>query len=122
MTIQPVQNVPLTVYQGATFAQQFILTNPDNATPIDLTGLKAHMQARLSLGSEPFLDLTTENGGIILGGITGHLTLAMTAAQTAALAEIYGIWDLKLINENVTPVAVDRLLQGRVTVSPQVTV
>ena len=121
MTIKPaLVTPPLIIYQGATFQQQFALANPDQ-TPVDLTGFRAHMQARVAPNADIFLDLSTENGGIILGGTAGTLTLTMQADDTALLDEFLGVWDLKLIFDGESPVVVTRLMQGHLSVSPQIT-
>jgi hypothetical protein len=65
------------------------------------------------------LTLTTENGGITLGGAAGTITLSATAIVTAALtAPFSGVYDLELVSGGGV---VTRLLEGVATVSPEVT-
>lgn len=117
MTITP-GNYDITVYQGGTFSQQFTWRDQNNA-PVNLTGYTARMMARASVDSaSPFVTLTTENGGIALGGAAGTITLAMSAAQTAALAAQNGVYDLELVSGSG---AVSRLLAGNLFVSAEVT-
>lgn len=73
------------VYKGATFEQVLYCKDPcGNA--IDLTGYSASMQAKFSLDdADPFLDLTTENGGIVLGADAGTVSITMAADDTAAI-------------------------------------
>jgi len=117
MTTQPA-NYNLVIYQGATFSQNFIWKDPDQ-NPIDVTGYTARMMARGAVSSPtPFIDLTTVNGGITLGGATGSVTINMTAAQTSAINETVGLYDLELVSGGGQ---VTRFLQGIVTISKEIT-
>jgi hypothetical protein len=59
--------VDLEVFEGATFYREFTWEVGTPAEPFDLTGYSAAMQARDAIeDEEPVLDLTTENGGIII--------------------------------------------------------
>lgn len=118
MTISPM-NYNLVIYQGATFRQNFIWQDSEQE-PVDLTGYTARMMVRTSVGSDdPFITLTTENGGITLGGVTGSIALYMSATDTEMLTEILGCYDLEL----VAPSGGDttRFLQGIITISREVT-
>ena len=116
MTFSP-GNYDITIYQGATFSQ--VLTWKDgNDALVNLTGYTARMMARTSVdGATPFLTLTTENGGIALGGAAGTITLSVNAAGTAALTQS-GVYDLELVS---TSGLVTRLLQGSLFISREVT-
>lgn len=117
MTITP-GNYDITIYQGASFNQLLTWRDENNAL-VNLTGYTARMMARNAAGaSSPFLTLTTENGGIALGGAAGTITLSMTPAQTAALAPANGVYDLELASAGGT---VTRLLQGSLFVSAEIT-
>lgn len=107
------------VYRGATFAEQ-IAWKDENGTAIDLTGFTARMHMRETVDSAtPFLTLTTENGGIALGGATGTVDLLASAAATSVISASAGVYDLELVaGDGVT---VTRLLEGLVTISPEVT-
>jgi hypothetical protein len=107
------------VYRGATFVEQ-IEWKDENGTAIDLTGFTARMHMRDAVdAATPFLTLTTENGGITLGGVAGTVDLLATAAVTSAITATAGVYDLELIaGDGVT---VTRLLEGLVTISPEVT-
>lgn len=106
-----------TIYQGATFNR--VLTWKDsNNTAVNLTGYTARMMIRDCLESDaPFITLTTENGGITLGGAAGTITLSISATATAAITQSQGVYDLEL----VTGSTVTRLLEGAVTISKEVT-
>lgn len=85
--------------------------------PVNLTGYTARMQLRPSVSSETvLLDLTTENGGITLGGATGEITLHFTESNTSPLVK-GGVYDLEMIIGG----KVKRLVQGSITVSREVT-
>ena len=117
MTTQPV-SYNLVIYQGATFDQTFIWKDPSN-NPINLAGYTARMMVRTAIdAATPFITLTTENGGITLGGSAGTVVLTMTAVQTAAITETIGVYDLELV---ATGGVVTRFLQGTVTISKEVT-
>ena len=105
------------VYRGATFSEQ-IEWKDESGTPVNLTGFTARLHMREILeASDPFLTLTTENGGITLGGVAGTIQLLASATQTTAIAATSGVYDLELVSgANVT-----RLLEGLVIISPEVT-
>ena len=109
----------LTIEQGATLSRVLTWTDSNDAL-VDLTGYTARAQARDGYDSDTkVVDLTTENGGITLGGALGTITLAMTATATAALSPMTdGRWDLELISAGGT---VTRLVQGRCIISLEVT-
>jgi hypothetical protein len=117
MTITP-GNYDITIYQGTTFNQQFTWKDQNNAL-INLTGFSARMMARTSIdAAAPFITLTTANGGVVLGGAAGTITLQMNDTQTTALSSTSGVYDLEVIDGVGT---VTRLLQGNLIVSAEVT-
>jgi hypothetical protein len=76
------------------------------------------MQLRTSYSAATAsLELTTANGRISLTN-AGVITLALTATETAALAAGRYVYDLELVSSGGQ---VTRLLEGVVTVSPEVT-
>lgn len=103
--------------QGATFTRIFTWED-SSGIPIDLTLYTARMQVRATIGSpSTLLSLTTENGGISLGGTAGTITVTATATQTAAVAAGCYVYDLEM----VTGAVVTRLVQGSFTVDAEVT-
>lgn len=62
--------------------------------------------------------MTTENGGIELGGATGSITLHIPPAETAALRWSTAVYDLALYAPNGD---VYRLVEGSANVKPAVT-
>ena len=124
----------LTIYCGTTFdAGTLTFTYKVNGVAVNLTTFQARAQAR---GARNLLlfDLSTANGGLVLGGAAGTITMLLTAAQTTAMwrddfpnegnpngAPLFhaGAWDLELVALDGRVV---RLLQGRLLLSPEVTV
>jgi len=102
--------------QGSTFAEQLTWSIDDS--PVDLNTYTARMQVREKYTStQKILDLTTENGGITLGGDTGTIDINIDANSTAALVAKTYVYDLELIISST----VTRLLEGTFIVTPEVT-
>ncbi len=115
MSIKP-GSYDFTIYQGATFSRVLTWKDANNAL-INVTGYTGRLQIRTSPDApSAFVNLTTENGGITLGGALGTITLLITASQTSLIAEASGVYDLEMISGSV----VTRLLQGNVDVSREV--
>jgi hypothetical protein len=110
----------ITIRKGTSFSLQLRwLDNTD--APVNLTGFTARMHVRASkAASSTITTLTTENGRIVLGGAAGTITLQMTAADTTAtsLAEGFYFYALELVSPGSL---VTSLLEGRVSVEPEVT-
>jgi hypothetical protein len=111
-------NLDLFVEQGATFT--YTLTLTDNVgTPINLTGYTARMQMRRAVQSdEVLISLTTQNGRIVITPLTGVIVLNIEATATAALNFQTAVYDLEI--ESAGGI-VTRVLQGKVTLSREVT-
>jgi predicted MFS family arabinose efflux permease len=106
-----------TIEQGATF--NLLMTWKIDGTPVNLTNWTARLQARVDVeDTEVVLNLTTENGGVTLGGALGTITLNQNATQTALLQTGSFVYDLELVS-GVS--SVTRLLQGELTISAEVT-
>lgn len=109
----------LTIYQGATFRKSFTWQTGDPLTAVDLTGCTMRMQIRERRdATEVIVELTSENGGITITPLTGQFALYLSATATAALAVTKAVYDLEIVFANGDVV---RFLQGKVTVSPEVT-
>lgn len=102
--------------QGATFSQQ--LTWIIGETPVDLTGYTARMQVREKHTSTIYnLNLTTENGGITLGGDEGTILITIDANDTGDLVAKEYVYDLELDSGG----EVTRIIEGKFIVTPEVT-
>jgi hypothetical protein len=87
--------------------------------PVDLTGFTARMDIRKTLGSAMAIHtLTTENGGITLGGAAGTIELLIPALTTETFDFGNAVYDLELIS---AVGVVTRLVGGAITLSKEVT-
>lgn len=107
----------LRVRQGRTLRRVFTVTN--GGSLIDLTGWTARAQVRAEVeAATVVVDLTMANGGVVLGGPAGTITLVKSAAETAALPAGFGVWDLEVVEPDGE---VSVLLQGQASILPEVT-
>lgn len=112
-------NYDITIEQGATFPLS-IIWKDDSGTPINLDGYTARMQVRKSSQSdEVILNLTSNESdlSITLGGEDGTIDILIPAEVTAGLEVRRAVYDLELVNDP----EITRLIQGSVTISPEVT-
>ena len=105
----------LTIDQGATFSSDVTVKDAqDNA--FNLTGYTA--SAKLAKGFASTRTRTNMTTSIATDATTGVVTLSLTATETSALdAERY-VYDLEI----TSGAAVTRVIEGIITVRPQVTV
>jgi len=106
------------IEEGATFTRT--ITYTDNAnTAIDLAESTVRMQIRDNYGAaNAVISLSTPSTGITLSSETGKFTVTMTATQTESLGIKQGVYDIEVEYSNGT---VERILEGRVKISKQVT-
>lgn len=111
-------NLLLVIEQGATFNKRLTWKDSDGV-PIDLTGYDARMKIREFTDSPSTLvSLTVANGRIFLGGALGTIDLFIRATTTELFSwEGNAVYDLELIIGS----EVVRLVEGNVTLSPEVT-
>lgn len=103
--------------QGATFERLITVKNPDG-TLYNLSNYAARMHIRDEYETDTFLaSLTTENGGIVLGGENGTIFLYLSSSVTAQL-ERDCVYDLELIAPDQK---VYRLIQGKARFGREVT-
>lgn len=107
----------ITIEQGATF--QMSLTWKDSTgAAVNITGYTARMQVRENYEAESTLvSLTSSGGDIVLGGALGTIVITIGASVTQVLQLDEAVYDLELVNG----ATVTRLLQGKATVSREVT-
>ena len=105
----------LLIEQGATF--EISLQIKDGQDPRDLTGFTARSQMRRSHYSRRATDFTVD----INNPTNGELTLSLTADQTKILKPGRYVYDVEVIGPGAPPEVVSRVLEGVVTVSPEVT-
>lgn len=102
----------LIIDQGSTFSTDLTLTD-ENGDPIDLVGYTANSQIRKwYTSSSPSASFATS-----INTETGVITLSLTANQTSNLVAGRYVYDVE-INSGAE---VSRIVEGIVTVTPQVT-
>jgi hypothetical protein len=102
------------IEQGSTVAKVFTWKD-SSGTAISLVGYTARCKIKKRISdSEELFDLTTENGGITLGGIAGTIQLNISAANTSAVSG-YGVYDVEVISSGglVTRIAEGNILFKR---------
>ena len=111
----------LVIKQGATWNQVLSYTD-SSGTPINLTSYTAKLQLKETCKSTfSYLTISTETGEIVIDGPTGTITITVDATVMTRLPSGTYLYDLIIISPASTPV-VTRLLEGKITVSPEVTV
>lgn len=116
--------ISLIIYQGATFRKRLTWKSGPTiaeAELVDLTGCVARAAIRENYDDPvALLDMTTENGRIVLGGTAGTIDIELSAEATAGLPYLKAgaLWDLEIewLDGDVC-----RLFQGAVRISPEVT-
>lgn len=109
--------------QGSTFSRLLTIEQPTIADPTvfepyDLVGHTARMQVRRTIDSSTVLvELTTENGRIIINEEDGEITLSMSDEVTSAITSS-GVYDLEIIDASGN---VSRVIEGTFTLSNEVT-
>jgi len=117
----PIAEADICVFQGATFNQTLFYETGEPSAPVNLAGFTAKMHIRSKPESKALiLELSTDNGRIVLNEATGSIRLSISASDTANLSVCdKAVYDLELYDtaNNVTT----RILQGNVIISPEVT-
>lgn len=116
----------ITIEQGATWGDVLTIyqsapsgTPMADLVPLDLTGYDVRMHIRANVAdADPLIALTNANGRIAVTPADGIIRRTIAAADTALLAFDFGVYDLEIESPDGT---VTRLLQGRVSLSPEVT-
>jgi hypothetical protein len=118
----------ITIYRGATFSLPMSYTDGDGLVNFQGTYTGARMQIRPAVlnvpdaevpPDDPAFDLSTANGKLIM--LSTALTISLSAADTAALPLVNGVYDLELYI-TATPEIVDKFLYGKITVKGEVTI
>jgi hypothetical protein len=104
------QKANITIDQGTTFSSGIDLLN-DNDEPVDVTNYNARGQIRKHYSSSNAVSFTTTLSN-------GSLVISLTAIQTANMVAGRYVYDIELVDPSNT---VLRILEGIVTVTPEVT-
>mgnify|MGYP001203240904 CR=1 FL=1 len=101
----------IVIDQGTTFSLTVTLTN-DDGTEKDLSGYTITSQMRKSHYTNTYTAFTTAKVDL-----TGEVTISLTATQTSALKAGRYVYDIEIEDSTETV----RILEGIVTVTPEVT-
>lgn len=106
----------ITIEKGATF-QLTVVYKLDDVV-VDISGYSARMQVRRYYNSTTADVDIDDSDYITITGAEGKLEIAIPPSITGALSYLCGVYDIEI--ESAGGV-VTRLLQGEVTISPEVT-
>jgi hypothetical protein len=105
--------------QGSTWTQTLTWKDSTGAAK-SLAGYTAAMQLRKTYdGTAAFTLTSSPAAGLTIpsGGTTGEIQIAMTATQTHGLTPGFYVYDLEITSGGI----VTRLIEGQLTVTPEVT-
>ena len=105
------QKVNIVIDQGTTFNTDFTFTD-ENDDPIDFTTFQGRSQMRKSPMSVTSYAFTVGLGN------TGIIALSMNAATTSSITAGRYLYDLEVVSSSNV---VSRLVEGIVTVTPEIT-
>lgn len=107
--------VELYIDQGTTFSNIINITDDITNTPVNIQGYIVSSQIRRSYYSaNPSANITCT----ITDALDGEITMSMTAANTANIKAGRYLFDVETID---TVGNVSRILEGIITVTPQIT-
>lgn len=102
----------LIIDQGTTFSSSISLTD-DNGDAIDLTGYTGRSQMR-----KHYTSSNSQSFTVTLNSTEGTVNLSLSASQTSNLVAGRYVYDVEIVSSaNV----VSRIIEGIVTVTPEVT-
>jgi hypothetical protein len=104
----------LSIDQGATFSITIGVTDT-TGSPRDLTGYTGRAQLRRSYYTNSNVSFTVS----IDNPVDGEIILSLTSANTTLLKSGRYVYDVELVNSNT--LTVERIVEGIVTVYPEVT-
>ena len=102
-----------TIEQGTTFSR--VLTLQENGSAMNLTGYSVASQMRSTHDSST---VVATFSGSVTNASSGQLTLSLTNSQTSAIDEAIYVYDVEITSGAG---AVTRILEGNITVTPEVT-
>lgn len=102
----------LVIDQGTTYTTDLNLTD-ENGDPLNLTGYSANSQIRKHYTSSNSVTFSTS-----INATAGVITLSLTANQTANMVGGRYVYDVELTDASNS---ISRIVEGIVTVTPQVT-
>ena len=103
--------------QGSTF--QSTLTYKIDDVPVNLSGYSSRLQVReFHDSSEYITNLTSPSNGLTMGGSAGTIDIFISAEDTTNFIIGDHVYDLEIISPSNV---VNRLIEGRFNVTPEVT-
>jgi hypothetical protein len=102
-----------TIEQGTTFSR--VLTLQENSSAMNLTGYSVASQMRSTHDSST---VVATFSGSVTNASSGQITLSLTNSQTSAIEEAIYVYDVEITSGAG---AVTRILEGNITVTPEVT-
>ena len=102
-----------TIEQGTTFSR--VLTLQENGSAMNLTGYSVASQMRSTHDSSSIAATLT---GTVSNASSGQITLSLTNTQTSAIEEAIYVYDVEITSGAGS---VTRILEGNITVTPEVT-
>jgi len=102
-----------TIEQGTTFSR--VLTLQENGSAMNLTGYSVASQMRSTHNSST---VVATFSGSVTNASSGQITLSLTNSQTSAIEEAIYVYDVEITSGAG---AVTRILEGTITVTPEVT-
>lgn len=117
----PAVSYDISIEQGATYSVSFEWREDDGSNPpsgplIDTANYTPKMQVRVKAGGDLIIAFDSSSGLTVANGV---VTLRIGADVTETITR-GGVYDLEMHN-TVDPTDVVRLVQGKVSVSPDVT-
>ena len=88
-----------TIIRGADLDFTVTYYQPDGVTPVDLTNKDAVTRIAESRVSSDVIELSTDNGGMELGGVAGTIRWIMPKESTSFIQYENGIYDCFLAGE-----------------------
>ena len=103
--------------QGSTF--QSTVTYKIDDVPVNLSGYSSRLQVRETHDAADYITYLTSNGnGLTMGGSAGTINIFIAASATALFLDGDHVYDLELISPSNI---INRLMEGRFNVTPEVT-
>ena len=102
-----------TIEQGTTFSR--VLTFQENGSAMNLTGYSVASQMRSTHDSS---SIVATFSGSVTNASSGQITLSLTNSQTSAIEEAIYVYDVEITSGAGS---VTRILEGNITVTPEVT-
>jgi hypothetical protein len=107
----------LVIDQGTTFSLS-ISVSDYNGNSIDLAGYTLRSQLRKSYGAASYTSFTVTAAD---DTTTGELTISLSASETSALKAGRYVYDVEIVAPEAEDSTVTRVLEGIITVTPEVT-